>query len=134
VTDVTNPSYPSFRISRSRIFTGQGVGFSIFDIDEVNERNDTLKEMWVLLPAENAVINHVVYGAAPTGYKELSPAVPLELGKLYRVHGEFFLRLIEIDGSITSEVYSHSEFYEKFASPTDAKPAERAAERMLRNK
>lgn len=118
ISDVTDPRYPQFKVSRSKIFTNLGVGFSIFDIDEVNERNDTIKHMWAIQPVENYDINDVVYGIVPKGFRELSPAVPLELGKLYRVHGSYFFRLIEKNGKVYPEVYSHSKFYEKFEHST----------------
>jgi hypothetical protein len=114
ITDVRDPKYPSFCVSRFDNCEGHAISFSVFDIDEVDEKGEFIRAMWELRPIENKAIKVLVYGTPPEGYKEVEKAVPLEIRKFYRVHGQFFFRLIESDKEVKGQVYSYEEFDKKF--------------------
>ena len=92
VIDVSEPGHPRFCISRYKNCKGHGIGFSVFEIDEVNEKGKFIRTVWEIHPIKNVDISKVINGTPPHGYKEMMKAVPLEIGKIYRVHGKYFLR------------------------------------------
>lgn len=59
-------------------------------------------------------VKEFCYGKAPDGYKEVSPAIPLESDKYYEIAPFLtFIKLSIVDGQNKAEIYDHSEFYKK---------------------
>ena len=104
----------------SKVFSLKGVGFAILDFSEVNTNNEIIKRMWDIEAVENTDIKTLVYGQSPNGYRELYPAKPLEIGKIYSVHGKYFFRIVEKQSIYIAEVYNFEEFYDKIKSATKA--------------
>ena len=76
--------------------------------------------MWEIIPVENTDVTKLIYGEAPKGYKELYPAKPIEIGRIYSVHGEYYFRIIERNSKYIAEVFDYKEFCNKFTATTKA--------------
>lgn len=111
IKDIADPSHPVFCVSKHDNCKGQGLTFTVLDIDEVDNSGNKIKSMWVVEPRQNIPLKEVKYGVTPAGWKEIVPAQPLEVGKYYSIHGTYFFRFKIDGGKIKSEVYTHYDFY-----------------------
>ena len=111
ITDVTDPKYPHFCVSRSKIFKNLGLGFSVFDIYEVNEKGERIRDVWEIRPKEDVTLNMLIYGTPPKGFKQVMKPIPLEIGKFYAVHGTYFFRLNQIGNDVEPEIYDHKQLF-----------------------
>ena len=83
ITDISDPSYPCFSISQSKVFPwASGIG-NMLDIQEVDRKGKYIKPVWIIEPVQNVDVKSLCYGKAPQGYKEIIKAVLLELNKFY---------------------------------------------------
>lgn len=120
IVNTDNPQYPQMEFSMSKVFSWKGVGFAILDFSEVNTNNEIIQRMWDIEAVENTDIKTLAYGQSPNGYRELYPAKPLEIDKIYSVHGQYFFRIVEKQSRYIAEVYNFEEFYDKIKSVTKA--------------
>jgi hypothetical protein len=120
VTDLSDPAHPILCLSEYSNCRGSGISFSSFIIAEVDESGRYVSSgklshpMWLIKPIANVPLKEVKYGQVPEGWKETEAAKPLRLGKFYSANGNHFFRIVEIDGRVRAEVFSHDEFLEKF--------------------
>ena len=110
ITDIADQSHPVFCISRYKHCEGKGIGFSYFEISEVDMNGKMLKAVWSIQPIENKTISKLTYGTTPQGYKEIKKANPLELNKIYSVNGMYFFKMVLSGNTVKAEVYNLSEF------------------------
>lgn len=105
---------PRFCISRYSDCKGNGVTLAGLNIDEVNEKGELIRTMWVIVPESSSALKKLTYGIVPKGYKETTKAIPLEIDKIYSVLGRYYFRLKRSDSSIEAEIYNIEEFNKKF--------------------
>lgn len=101
-------------ISQYEDCEGGGVILAGLHIDEVNEKGELVKPMWVIIPEQKVPVREFTYGQIPNGYKETLKAVPLEYGKIYSILGRFFFKIIRTNDGIKIDTYNLKEFNEKF--------------------
>jgi len=113
VVDTINYHYPVFCISENKNCRGKGVGLPVLAFFEVNERGEEVKTMWLVEPIKNLDVKKVIYGKPPEGWREKSPALPLEIGKQYSLNDKFFFRFSKENTTIVVEIEHNIEFYSK---------------------
>lgn len=103
ITDLSDLAHPGVCLSAYGSCVGPAPSLASFDIYEVDEGGSDVKEMWSIVPASTVKLKRFKYGTPPEGWREVVPAQPLELGKLYRM-GIHYVRIVKEDGRISAHV------------------------------
>jgi hypothetical protein len=121
ITDISDPSHPCFSVSQSKFLLWSKGMWNTLDISEVDKKGNRIRPVWIIEPVENVNIKNLCYGKIPDGYKEVIKAIPLELNKFYLFYpmgmGSYF-RITRKKSEIKAEVYTRTEFYNKFVYPS----------------
>lgn len=114
ITDTSDPAHPKFCITTKSGCRGNNLVLAMVDVAEVNSSGEKIKQMWAIEARTNAAQKEYQYGKLPDGWLEITPAKPLELGKIYTFHGGAFYFVIYKSGDkYKSEVLSAKEFAER---------------------
>ena len=123
ITDISDPTHPCFSISRSRVFPwAPGMG-NIVSIDEVDSKGKLIKRVWAIdrFDCNKNRIKKLCYGTVPSGYKELSKSIPIEMNKYYSIYSSpgatwSYFKISRREDDINVEVYKASEFFKKIVN------------------
>lgn len=112
--DISDLSHPCFNISQG-IFLPFAPGLqSLLLVSEVDKSGKEVRTMWAIDPIANVNVKEFCYGKAPDGFKEISPAIPLEPDKYYAIVPLLtYIKLSVESGQNKVEIYDHSEFHRK---------------------
>jgi hypothetical protein len=130
IVDSSDPSYPAFCVSTSKLLCRGGfeppslqqfdVSLSNLDLDIKNPNGDIPPEVhwqrivWAIEPAAEGYppkFSMVRYGVPPPGWKTLKPARPIERGKLYQVEMTLFACFGEKPNG-ACRIYSWEEYWD----------------------
>ncbi len=103
ITDLSDSAHPGVCLSAYGSCVGAAPSLASFDIYEVDAGGSDVKEMWSIVPASTVKLNKFKYGTPPEGWREVAPARPLELGKLYRM-GIHYVRITKENGRLSADV------------------------------
>ena len=96
--------------------------WNTLEISEVDDKGHRIRPVWIIEPIKKVNIKNLCYGKLPAGYKEIINAIPLELNKFHLFYpmgmGSYF-RITRKNSEIKAEVYTESEFYDKFVYPSN---------------
>lgn len=116
ITDVSDPSYPCFSISQSRLSPWAKGMWGSLEISEVDSKGNRVKPVWSIEPYQcDLNIKKLCYGKCPVGYKELIKPIPIEMDKFYFINLSYgvYFKIFRNKHDIKVLVYSMSEFYKK---------------------
>jgi hypothetical protein len=113
VTDATDVNHPRLCFSRFENCVGYGVGFGLLEIEEMDDKGKGVRSMWLLERVGDERLNEITYGIVPKGYKEITKAKPLEVGRWYSVERRYYFRLTKSGNQTQVEVNRFEEFLKK---------------------
>lgn len=131
VTDLTDPSHPCFVVSQGRFLPWAPGMWNYLDVSEVDRTGKQIRTMWSIQPVAKANVKALCYGKTPAGYKETSPAIPLELNKFYLFYpGGYgaYIMLSSVEGQTRARIYSPSQYNSPQFSDSKLSLSERASE------
>lgn len=85
IVDLEDLSHPEMCISTEANCNGDPVYAAIISLDELDASGNSIKTVWAMQAINSAPLKNFTYGTAPSGWRELMPATPIEPEKRYRI-------------------------------------------------